>query len=117
MMAYGIQARAMAPAVSGLASAGAGVEASRAAASAACGSSPAGFGSVGAAGDGDGGLSKCHSFFGLQKRRKIAVSTSEKMPPPMSVIGHNGTPKIGMVAKTYWKTANEPPATSRAGHT
>src|SRR5262249_37769900 len=49
-------------------------------------------GSAGPLNDGSVGVVKCHSSFGFQNCKKIAVTTSEKMPPPMSVIGNRTTP-------------------------
>ena len=50
---------------------------------------------------------------GCQNFRNAAVTSSEKMPPPMSVIVHVAS----LTAKKYWKTANDPPATRRMGQT
>ncbi len=88
MRINGNQATKMLHAVSGgsLPGGGGGDAPTRACASAACGS----FGSSaagGVAGWVPSILSKCHSLRGFQNLRKIAVTTSEKMPPPMSVMG------------------------------
>src|SRR5438309_1523750 len=64
------------------------------------------------------GLSKCHSVFGFQNRKKIDVMINEKIPPPMSVIGYSRSPdQTWAVANAYWNAANDPPPTSSAGHT
>jgi hypothetical protein len=84
---YGAHARLTLPNVSGGSFFVSFTEApsSSAAASAAC-PSPTGA-CAGAAGAGVVRLSKCQSRFGFQNCRKTAVTTREKMPPPMSVIG------------------------------
>ncbi len=62
-----------------------------------------------------------HSSFGRQTNfRNSARQTSEKMLPPMSVIGQTGgspRPQACIVAKVYWNSANDPPPTSSAGQT
>ncbi len=49
----------------------------------------------------------------------MAVTTSEKMPPPISVIGQSTTSGKyrWMVAKVNWNAANDPPDTTSAGQT
>src|SRR5262245_23444535 len=87
MMMYGIHAMVTLQTVSGLSLEGSCAAGSRSAAPAAWPS----FGAVvagGAEGVGAGGMGNCHSVFGFQNLRKIAVTIMEKMPPPMSVIGH-----------------------------
>src|SRR3954463_6429917 len=90
MSANGAQATLMLHAVSGgspLVGAPGGWESSSARASAACGSAGGGAAGPGVTGASPAPLAKWNSRLGFQNWRNTAVTTREKMPPPMSVMG------------------------------
>ena len=72
------------------------------------------------AGGGAGSASKWHSFLRLPERAGRSPSRPARRCRRRcrsSARGRRRRSSRGMVAKKYWKTANEPPATSSAGQT